>query len=95
MMTCTTMKEGKSCIFMKKSGCSYNGGQCHLVVEACEGCDHVEVYAAGTFCSIFAEPELRWLSGACNMATHVERDAQDDASAKKVNPLKASKRSRK
>jgi len=95
METCTTMKDGKNCIFMKKSGCSYDGGRCHLVVEKCQGCEHVEVYATGTFCAIFAEPELKWLGGSCNMATHVQKEAADDGKAKMVNPLKASKRSRK
>jgi len=87
------MKEGKSCIFMKKTGCSYNGGQCHLVVESCEGCDHAEAYSAGSFCTIFAEPELKWIGGACNMATHAQNGMDEDGASKKINPLKASKRS--
>jgi len=93
MLICSTMKQGRACIFMRKSGCSYNSGKCCLIVQACEGCDNVEVFAAGTFCKIFAEPELKWNSGACNMASHAQSSAQEDAPAKKVNPLKASKRS--
>lgn len=94
MLACATLKQGKPCIFMKKSGCSYNGGRCHVIVEACQGCDRVEVYAAGSFCSVFAEPESKWIGGSCNMASHVQKAVEDEGAAKKVNPLKASKRSR-
>jgi len=94
MMTCVTLKQGKPCIFMKKTGCSYSGGQCHVIVDACQGCDHVEVYTAGSFCNIFAEPESKWIGGICNMATHARKAEEQEAVAKKVNPLKASKRSR-
>jgi len=93
MLNCTTVKEGKSCIFMKKTGCSYNGGKCHSIVEACEGCANIEQYPSGSFCQIFAEPELKWISGNCNMASHAQNGAQEETS-KKINPLKASKRSR-
>jgi len=32
-MVCTTIKQGENCFFMTKSGCSYNGGICHEIVE--------------------------------------------------------------
>lgn len=92
MLTCATLKQGKPCLFMKKTGCAYNGGQCHVIVDACVGCDHVEAYAAGSFCNVFAEPDSKWMDGGCNMASHVRNGAEEDAPGKKLNPLKASKR---
>ena len=93
MMTCTMVKEGKDCIFMKKSGCSYNGGKCHSVVETCNGCENVEKYPAGEFCGIFAEPALKWVGGMCNMASHTRNGSEAEDTSRKINPLKASKRS--
>jgi len=37
-LVCTTIKEGMECPFMTTSGCSYNGGICHEIVEECNGC---------------------------------------------------------
>lgn len=92
MLACTTVKSGKSCVFMKRNGCTYNGGKCHTVVESCTGCSNIEEIPAGNFCRIFAEPSLKWNTGQCNMASHRENGQEKDGSAKKVNPLKASKR---
>ncbi len=91
MFTCSTVKPEKSCVFMKKSGCSYNGGACHPVVDNCEGCNNIEAVSQGNYCGIFAEPDIKWDGGNCNMATHVSSE-KEEAVAKKVNPLKASKR---
>lgn len=91
MLACNIVKVGKPCVFMKKNGCSYNGGSCHSVVEACTGCAHMETFPQGNFCRVFAEPALKWASGACNMATHLQR-IQEETGGKKLNPLKASKR---
>jgi len=43
-MVCQTVKIGTECIFMKKNGCSYNGGRCYPIVESCKGCDRVATY---------------------------------------------------
>jgi hypothetical protein len=75
---------------MTASGCSYNGGICHETVEACDGCSRKAEYASGWFCSTCPEPDVKWKSGHCNMATHVSRQAA--GSKQKINPLKASKR---
>ncbi len=89
-MICTTVRNGKECPFMKKTGCSYNGGFCHEVVQACEGCGRkVEVHD-GWYCASFPEPALKWKNGNCNMATHVT--TATIAAEAKINPLKASKR---
>jgi hypothetical protein len=77
---------------MKKNGCTYNGGQCHPVVASCAGCSNVEEFSAGNFCRIFAEPALKWNAVSCNMASHIMAERAEEAAAKKVNPLKASKR---
>lgn len=90
-MRCTTIKEGVECIFMKKNGCSYNGGHCHPIVEECGDCQRIMEFPTGKYCISFPEPRLKWQKGAiCPLATHVKREYQ--VSGRKLNPLKASKR---
>jgi len=90
-MQCQTNKPGAECIFMKKSGCSYNGGGCYPVVESCKGCDRAVEYSTGVFCKTYCEPSIKWAKGSCNFATHVKKEVKEDTF--KLNPLKASKRS--
>ena len=52
-MQCQTQKPGIECLFMKKTGCSYNGGQCFTIVESCEGCTRILELVTGKFCSNF------------------------------------------
>ncbi len=92
MLACTTLKIGKACVFMTKNGCSYNGGKCHPIIEACYGCSHIEEFNQVKFCKISAEPASKWSMGSCNMATHTV-PVQKAETPQKVNPLKASKRS--
>ena len=54
-MVCQTVKLGTECIFMKKNGCSYNGGRCYPIVESCKGCDRVVEYATGSYCKTYSE----------------------------------------
>ena len=35
-MHCESVKPGVDCTFMTKKGCSFNGGKCKTVVEACD-----------------------------------------------------------
>jgi len=90
-MVCQTIKAGTECVFMGKKGCTYNGGKCHPIVEECHGCDRIVEYATGAYCNSYSEPKLKWLSGSCNLATHIKK-AQNSNGTKKLNPLKASKR---
>jgi len=76
---------------MVKTGCSYRGGRCLTVSEKCEGCGNVREFPAGAFCAVFANPASKWTLGRCNFATHLKTDVKKDE--KKLNPLKASKRS--
>jgi len=92
-MICTTIREGVDCPFMAKNGCSYNGGVCHQVVEQCQGCNRAAEYPTGWYCATCPEPSQKWVRGHCNMATHVSLGAAGNQ--QKINPLKASKRSRK
>ena len=94
MHTCSTIKTGRTCIFMKKSGCGYNGGQCHPVVDACQDCGKIESFPNGNFCRVFAEPALKWSPGPCNMSTNGNGKEEKETPTKKLNPLKASKRSK-
>jgi hypothetical protein len=89
-MVCATMKQGIECIFMKKNGCSYNGGQCYTVVENCEGCVRVQDLTTGRFCSSFPLPAQKWQKAVCSMSSHVQKAKKLEV--QKINPLKASKR---
>jgi hypothetical protein len=88
---CQAVKVGDTCLFWKKAGCSYNGGTCYPVVDACTGCERTKEYPSGQYCISFCEPEMKWKVGACNLATHVKR-TNGNGGEKKLNPLKASKR---
>jgi hypothetical protein len=90
-MQCQTVKVGVECIFMKKSGCSYNGGKCYTIVENCEGCSRILEVEAGRYCSSFPYPAQKWQTTTCTMATHIKKAQK--AEEQKINPLKASKRS--
>lgn len=89
-MECITIKQGINCQFMVKTGCCFNGGQCHPIVEKCEGCAHIQDLPSGRFCDSYAHPAIKWMYGTCNFATHIQPEQKQEA--KKLNPLKASKR---
>jgi hypothetical protein len=89
-MNCTTIKNGVHCTFMSSSGCGFTGGSCLSVVESCKGCDRISAYATGEYCNSYPNPSVKWEFGRCNFATHLKIEKQE---AKKLNPLKASKRS--
>ena len=88
-MNCTTVKEGMFCAFMSGSGCSFNGGRCHPVVDQCQGCAQINQYPSGEFCLTYGNPAAKWSLGRCNFASHLKDEKKSD---KKINPLKASKR---
>ncbi|MFQ5692010.1 MAG: PxxKW family cysteine-rich protein [Nitrospinota bacterium] len=92
-MNCTTIRQGTDCVFMSRGGCGFNGGQCYTVVEQCEGCKYVVEFPTGKFCQVSPDPAGKWAFGACNLASHLGKKQAD--AGRKVNPLKASKRSRK
>ncbi len=89
-MVCANVKEGYECFFMTKTGCQFNGGTCHPIVEQCEGCQRIQEFPAGKYCQVSPDPISKWRIGNCNMATHMKEDSKK--SNGKVNPLKASKR---
>jgi len=89
-MVCATVKQGVECAFMTKTGCGFNGGNCHTAVEQCDGCQKVIDLESGRYCMVFPDPAIKWRLGTCNMATHVK--ATNGKAAAKLNPLKASKR---
>lgn len=89
-MQCVTLKKGVECAFMTRKGCNFNGGQCHPVVDSCQGCSRTIDFADKTYCTIAPNPASKWARGACNFATHLERKAAEQT--QKLNPLKASKR---
>jgi hypothetical protein len=90
-MICTILKEEIDCVFMTQQGCTYNGGHCEPVVQACEGCNHIKEVDGDFYCVTSANPAAKWNLGVCNYATHVEKGEPAAAQAK-INPLKASKR---
>ena len=90
-MLCATTKKGFECSFMKKGGCIHApANDCHEIVPQCEGCAHVFTLGAKKYCKAHTEPAAKWKFGPCNLGTHVVRKLGDVA--KKVNPLKASKK---
>ena len=89
-MQCVTLKTGAECAFMTRKGCNFNGGHCHKVVDTCEGCSRAETFDSGIFCKVVPHPAVKWNTGSCNLATHIERKAAEKT--QKINPLKASKR---
>ena len=89
-MLCSTVKEGSECFFMSKTGCQFNGGTCHPIIEQCEGCEKVRDFPAGKYCLVFPDPLSKWRTGNCNMATHLKQVINKEKG--KINPLKASKR---
>jgi len=90
-LVCQTVKVGVNCIFMKKKGCSFNGGKCYPIVNSCEGFDRIQDYSSGKFCISCADPASKWRVGDCNFATHIKKEST--VAQKMINPLKASKRS--
>jgi hypothetical protein len=90
-MICTTAKQGIDCFFMGKTGCQFNGGSCHAVIDKCNGCQKAKPFPSGTYCLMFPEPSVKWRTGNCNMATHIVK-APGAKETPKLNPLKASKR---
>ncbi len=91
-MICQTIRKGMECFFMSKKGCKYNGGSCRPIVEQCNGCQRIIEVPAGKYCSVFPDPSSKWRLGPCNMATHIS-NGNESKNNKKINPLKASKRS--
>ena len=89
-MHCESVKPGVDCTFMTKKGCSFNGGKCKPVVEACTGCDRTLCFEESNFCGSFPDPGAKWRRGSCNLATHVKNGKKE--TVQKINPLKASKR---
>jgi hypothetical protein len=92
-MKCTTVRKGMECAFMTAKGCGYNGGVCHEIVEQCKGCSRTLEIASGWYCTACPEPTTKWKNGNCNLATHAGSSMAE--ATQKINPLKASKRSRK
>ena len=87
---CTTNREGKNCIFMRKDGCSFSQMGCFPITGKCEGCDNVEKFGEFEFCKSYAFPHAKWIDGKCNMATHLEKIEEE--TKKKRNPTKAFKK---
>jgi hypothetical protein len=92
-MHCESIKPGVDCTFMTKKGCSFNGGSCHAIVEACEGCDRILNVNGDRYCNAFPDPAVKWRRGVCNLATHQKGNGKVAKTEQKINPLKASKRS--
>ena len=89
-MQCQTQKPGVECLFMKKAGCSYNGGKCHHHRRELRRMHQDARVPAGKYCSSFPYPAQKWQNASCSMATHVKKAQK--AEEQKINPLKASKR---
>lgn len=89
-MQCQTVLPGTECTFWSKSGCSYLGGSCEIVVADCAGCERIVEGTIGQVCSLAPSPSHKWSNGLCNFATH--RKVEVKTEELKINPLKASKK---
>jgi hypothetical protein len=78
---------------MSKKGCGFNGGSCHIIDPRCGECNKIMTLDSGSYCKAYPDPASKWLYGNCPGASHIKKEAA--APAPKVNPLKASKRSKK
>lgn len=91
-MECGTVRPNRPCPHMSLDGCQLIGG-CQPVLVLCEGCKRIEEYPEASYCAVAPQPLRKWANGkVCNMATHIEREQV--VAAKKINPLKASKKAR-
>ena len=89
-MKCNTIRPGKECGFMGRKDCKLPEKKCYPVVEFCKGCGKIE----NDYCKSYAHPQVKWeMTGACPLATHIEKKAEEEK--KKLNPIKASKKSKK
>jgi len=70
-----------------------SGNPPHRIVEACVGCAHIQDIGEQKYCKAFLDPASKWQFGSCNLGTHVVRKIATEA--RKVNPLKASKKAMK
>lgn len=91
-MQCVTVKEGVPCAFMSKAGCSFIGGACKPIVEKCQGCDRAKPYTDGVYCLSFPDPEVKWRTGICAMATHIKLDAKGADAKVRVGQQKQAKK---
>lgn len=91
-MICQTIKAGQDCAFMSKKGCGFNGGSCHIVIENCEGCAKIVEQPTGQYCRVYPDPASKWATGNCPTASHIKKEIKE--TNQKINPLKASKRSK-
>jgi RNA polymerase subunit RPABC4/transcription elongation factor Spt4 len=60
------------------------------ILEKCKGCKKV---TEDGFCMVYDNPEAKWSVGGCFIATHISKEKS--FMAKKMNPLKASKKGKK
>jgi hypothetical protein len=98
-MNCETIRKGEECFFAGKNGCTFNGGTCKQIIEACEGCKNAIEVPDGKYCACFPNPEAKWRIkdvtwDKCPRATHVKGN-KPEVKEIRVNPLKASKKSKK
>jgi hypothetical protein len=61
------------------------------IVEACQGCERINLEGDITYCKAYVRPAFWWSNGRyCPLAIHFKLETEKATG--KVNPLKASKR---
>ena len=71
---------------------TFSGAQAYLIVDQCRGCANVVEHEGNTYCRSYKDTKAKWMFGSCNLGSHVVRKVEE---AKKINPLKASKKAMK
>mgnify|MGYP000307964995 CR=1 FL=1 len=92
-MLCQTVRANQECSFMSKKGCGFFGGSCRPVIDKCDTCAKIIEYDSARYCSVYPNTASKWLNGKCPTATHIKLEI--NGVTQKINPLKASKRSKK
>jgi len=97
MYNCATVRPNEECVHMRKDGCSFEGGTCYPISEKCvgeeKGCEKIYEVGMTHHCRAYANPEIKWLSGNCPLASHLVKEKEEKG--KFVNPIKYSKRKKK
>ena len=89
MLTCEVTKP--LCSFETKGLCIREEGHCEPCISECQGCGRTIDHLGTPYCESYPIPRAQWRRGTCALCTHASLEAEQVV---KLNPLKASKRSR-
>jgi len=89
MLMCVISK--LHCSFEKTGLCTREQGHCESCAPMCLGCNRVLDGLGTHYCASYPMPRVMWRRGVCPLSSHTHVSSE---SVMKINPLKASRRSR-